>query len=106
MNKEVFEVSKDEYTGFLAQIKKGTYYSQLEELDESHKELNIYSKKTDKLLASQVVDKEDNSLFYVYTMPDDDERKAPPAVTKIELQSQEEVEAFFKILNEARKKND
>lgn len=106
MEKEIFEVTKDEYVGFMAQIKKGGYYSELEQLDDTHKELNIYSKKTNKLLASQVVDSEDNVQFYVYEMPDTDERQAAPAVTKIELQTQEEVEAFFKILNEARKKND
>jgi len=38
--------------------------------------------------------------YYVITMPDDDERKAPPRKRKIELQTREEVEAFFKIIND------
>ncbi len=106
MNKDIFEIDYDGYIGFLSQIRKSSYYSQLTDIDENHKELSIYSVKTNKLLASQIVDKDDNKTFYVYEMPDDDERCAAPAVTKIELQTPEEVKAFFDILNQATKKYD
>lgn len=105
MDNEIFEVSYEEYMGFLNQIKKDAYFTTLTEYEEL-KVLEVYSKKTNKLLARQTVNPDEEKKFYVIEMPDDDERKEAPHVRQIRLETEEEVKQFFEALMKAVKKDD
>ncbi len=97
-NKELYEVTRDEYVGFLDQIKPEC--RNVEKVEEDNiVTLNVYSKKTNKLLCSRVAPQDDHEYYYVINMPDDDERCAAKPKRKIVLETREEVQAFFDILN-------
>ena len=105
MNKnEIFQVSRDEYVGFLDQIRPDCRVVD-EKAHENNTIFKVYSKKTKKLLCSRIQYTDNNEPeFYVYEMPDDDEMQPPTPKRKIILQIKEEVQAFFdaisKIQNE------
>jgi hypothetical protein len=108
MDKEymnVYEVERDDYVGYVHQLKKDKVHSTQIHNDDDTSYLKIYSNTTDTLLAEQFFDGEELHYF-IYVMPEDDERQAAPAVRRIVLETPEEVEAFFKVLNEVTKKND
>jgi len=50
------------------------------------------------------VNKDNESRYYVYKMPLDSERQAPPLIRRIELKTPEEVKAVFEVLNNLKKK--
>lgn len=108
MDKEylnIYEVERDEYVGYVAQLKKDMVHSTQIQNDDDTSYLKIYSNTTDTLLAEQYFDGE-NLHYFIYVMPEDNERQAAPAVRRIVLETPEEVEAFFKVLNEVTRKND
>ncbi len=97
---EMYEVTRDEFVGFKDQFKSGIYLTE-KDSDDKLNTLKYISIKTGALLCAQTEDINTGDMkYYVITMPDDDERKAPPRKRKIELQTREEVEAFFKIIND------
>lgn len=107
-NKEIYEVSRDEYAGFLDQIKPECRDVQKIEEDDTIT-LNVYSKKTNKLLCSRVAPQNAYERYYVFNMPDNDECRAAKPVQKIVLETKEEVQAFLDIINKLShegKKND
>ena len=95
---EMCKVTRDEYAGFLGQIIPSAREVEIQYL-ENCTITNIKSKKTGKLLCARVIYEEDPEQYYVYNMPDDDERQEPRPVRKIVLDSQEDVQNFFNILN-------
>ncbi len=105
MNDDMYKVEYEDYIGFVNQLKKGTFNSKVEEYD-AKKRLEIISNKTGKILAAQEVYSDEESNFFIYEMPDDDERRAAPKVRKIVLETEEEVKAFFELLNKAVKKDE
>ena len=51
-------------------------------------------------LSTRIIDNEKNEEHYfVFNMPDDDERIEPKGVMKININTKEEAQAFFDILN-------
>lgn len=105
MNDDMYKVEYEDYLGFVNQLKKGIFNSKVEEYD-TKKRLEIISNKTGKVLAAQEVYSNEENAFFIYEMPDDDERRAPPKVRKIVLETEEEVKAFFELLNKAVKKDE
>ena len=99
MNEDIFEVSRDEYVGFLGQIKKEALKV---EVDEEKQELHVYSADGARHFASMNNDEETGAHYYVYEMPLDEERCAPRAIRKYTLETKEEVEALFEILKKAQ----
>ncbi len=106
MNPDLFEVTRDDYVGFLDQIKRDCKAVKKSTRDNLNV-LEVYSKNTDKLLCARTVNIDDNSeKFYIYNMPENEERQASPARRKIVLETKEEVQAFFDILSKVSKNND
>lgn len=106
MNQDLFEVTRDDYVGFLDQIKRDCKTVKKSTRDNLNV-LEVYSKNTDKLLCARTVNADDNSeKFYIYNMPEIEERQASPARRKIVLETKEEVQAFFDILSKVSKNND
>lgn len=115
MDDSIFEVSREEYKSFVDEIKPE--YRRVEEidLDKWHRATKIFSKKTGKCLTSRVThitqneERHEPEKYYIFEMPDNDERRAPIPRVKIVLETKEEVQAFFdgiKKLKEQEKSND
>ena len=104
MDNEIYEVSRDEYVGFNDQIKleyKETAIFHLEDCTI----IKVISKKTCKHLCTRVIPEEDAEHYYVFNMPDDDERQPGKPIKKIVLETKEEVQTFFDILSKVSKEN-
>ena len=67
--------------------------------------INFYSKKTNKLLCARNIPQDGIETYFVFNMPDDDERVQPKAIRQIKLETKEEVQAFFNALNKVLKEN-
>ena len=108
MNNEIYEVERDDYVGFLYQLNKEKMDVEEYDYPEGHI-IKLKSKKTGKHLTTRIIDDEKHEEhYYVFNMPDDDERVEPKGVIKVTLNSKEEVQTFFDALNklqlEAKKK--
>ena len=108
---EIYEVTRDEFKGFIDQIKPECYeYETHYTCDENtfnpnFHEVKIVSKDGDRIFAKVTSDTEEVH-YYVYEMPHDDERRAAKTVRKIILETPEEVKAFFDALNKLHKEKD
>ena len=113
MDNNIYEVTRDDYKGFVSQIKPECRDVRIEEIGDTHIAAKIYSKKTGKCLCSRVAysadyGDPDPEKYYIFEMPDNDERKAPTPIRKIVLETKEQVQAFFDFLARKNKetKND
>lgn len=106
---EVYEVTRDEFKGFIDQIKPECFeYETRRTCNEDtynvdFHEVKIVSK--DGRLFAKVTSTTEDVHYYVYEMPRDDERQAAKAIRKITLESPEEVKVFFEALNKIQKEN-
>ena len=111
MGENIYEVSRDEYAGFIAQINNAAKNVQ-ESQNEGVKWLKTFSKNTGKLLATREIylegEREGEEHYYVFEMPEPEERVAAKPVRKYTLETKEQVQEFFKILSDIMKeqKND
>ena len=105
---EIFEVSREEYSGFVEQIKKEARDIKVESPDSSDIiETRIYSKNTQKLLCARVSNEiTQEEKYYVVEMPEDYERKAPIPKRILELKTKEEVQKFFDYLSKLQKQEE
>ncbi len=98
MSDDIYEVERNEYAGFIGQLNKQK--CEVEQLyEEDRTIINIKSKATNTLLCKRVIPESGLEQYYVYNMPADDERVAPKPVQIFNLETKEEVQAFFEILN-------
>lgn len=110
LNESIFEVSRAEYKSFVETIKPETRRLEEIQLDKWHKATRIFSKKTGKCLTSRITHLiEDEEMhepekYYIFEMPDDDERLAPIPRARVILETKEEVQAFFDGLKKLREK--
>lgn len=97
-----FEVDRDWYVSFIGQLNKS-----MMDVEQSYFEdisvLKVRSKKTGKLLCTRMITNDNNEFYYIFEMPDDDERVEPKPVMKITLDDRNDVQAFFDILNKIQK---
>lgn len=104
MYEDMYEVERDDYVGFIGQLNK-----QMMDVEQKYESentiINIYSKKTDKLLCARIIPQDGIETYFVFNMPDDDERIQPKAIRQIKLETKEEVQAFFDALNKVLKEN-
>lgn len=102
MNNELYEVSRDEYAGLVKQLKRDCV-----ELEEGILQgvtfLKLKSKKTGKHLTTRVISEEGEEKYYVFNLPENDERTAAPRIRQIHLETPEEVQTFFDILQQINK---
>ena len=98
MDNSIYEVSRDEYAGFIGQLNKDKcaveqYY------EDGFTVIKIKSKTTNTHLCTRIIPEDDIEHYYVFNMPADDERIAPKPVMKINIETKEEAQAFFDALN-------
>lgn len=114
-NYNIYEVTRNEYKGFVEQIKPECRRVEIIEIDKAHTAAKIFSIKTGKCLCSRIsytteYGESEPEKYYVFEMPDKDERQAPIPKQQIVLETKEEVQAFFDFLakkaKEENNKND
>lgn len=102
MDNSIYEVTRDEYAGFIGQLNK-----EMMDVEQFYEEdltiIKIRSKNTGIHLCTRMISADGNEYYYVFNMPADDERIAPKAVMQIKLDTKEEVQAFFNALNKLQK---
>ena len=100
MDNSIYEVSRDEYVGFVSQLNK-----EMCEYEQAYQEdlliIKIKSKNTGVHFCTRIVPKEGDAHYFIFNMPLDKERIAPKPVRKIILDTKEDVKTFFETLNEA-----
>lgn len=107
MREELYSVTRDEYVGFVKQLIPQNMHTEHIENDDETASLKIYANRDDTLIAEQYLNSDGIYEYYVYNMPANEDRRASKPVQKIVLETQEEVQAFFDILQKAMgKKND
>lgn len=103
MDNSIYEVSRDEYVGFVDQIKPECIHAENFMEENGFKVLKIYSDNTGTHLCSRFLNEDTGEeYYYVFNMPEDSERRAAPAKRKITLETKEEVQAFFDVLNKIK----
>ena len=108
MDNSIYEVERDDYVGFINQLNKEKTDLEVHEYAGGYI-VKIKTKKNNKHLSTRIIDNEKNEEhYYIFNMPDDDERIQPRGVMKVTLNSKEEVQAFFDALNKLQQeaKND
>lgn len=99
---EIYEVERDQYAGLIGEMKTECF-----NMDTSYMEdttiVTLTSKKTGKMVTKRIIYEDGNEQYYIYDLPENDERLAPKKIRKYELQTKEEVQAFFDILNKIQK---
>ena len=98
MSNDIYEVTRDEYAGFIGQLNK-----QIMDVEQSYQEdmtiFKIKSKNTGIHLCTRIIPEEGEEHYFIFNMPADDERVAPKPVLKIMLDNKEDVQTFFNALN-------
>lgn len=106
----LFSVTRNEYKVFVEQIKPD--YRRVEEVELSNNStaIKIFSNKTGKCLCSRVsytplIEGEERrpEEYYIFEMPDDDERQEYKARPRLVLETREEVQAFVNLISKMQK---
>ena len=100
MPESIYEVTRIDYTSFVEQIKPDFRKVEVSKIDPTHTATKIFSKKTGKCLCSRLTYTADYGepepeVYYIFEMPDPDERQKPIPKMRISLNSKEEVQKFF-----------
>lgn len=104
MDNSIYEVSRDEYVGFMNEIKPSCYDTEVSHL-ENCTIIKVSSKVTGTHFCTRVIPEEENEHYFIFNMPNDSERQAGKPVRKITLETKEEVQAFFDVLSKVMKEN-
>ena len=105
MDNDIYEVSRDDYVGFLQQIKKECRDVQIYGRGEDCTEIKTYSKDNKRHFATRIIQDGCPERYFIIDMPLPSERSKPKAIKKITLETQEEVQTFFNILSKVIKEN-
>lgn len=104
----IYEVTRGDYKGFVQQLKPEYREVKVEEIGNTHTATKIYSKKTGKCLCSRIsytaeYGEKEPEKYYIFEMPDDDERGPAVPFVNLQLETKEEVQAFFNFLAQQNK---
>jgi hypothetical protein len=103
MFEEIYKVEQEEYSSFLDQIIPEARKIETTDIDEDRVGVVVYSKNTNTPLCGRIVNVEKDDepdIYYIFNMPQDNERRAARAIRKIELTDREQVETLLKFITE------
>lgn len=111
MDDSIFAVSWVEYKSLIEEIKPNCTEVKIDTSDNNRHITEVFSKKTGKLIARRVTswDSETDTRqeeYYIFNLPDNDERGAPRQYVQIELHNKDEVQTFFNIVSKLMKEKD
>jgi len=102
MDNSIYEVERNDYAAYLGQLKKDC--ADLEKYETEHEVfIKLRSIKTGKHLTTRIISNDGDEHYFIFNYPDDDERVPPRPVQQITLETKEEVQKFFEILNKAQR---
>ena len=107
MDNSIYEIDRREYVGFLRELNKEKM--DMEEFKgPEYTSIKLKSKKTGKHITTRIIDEEHGEHYYLFNMPDDDEMVKPKGYVRVNLETKEEVQAFFDALKKLQEehKND
>lgn len=104
LNNEVFEVTRADYKSFIERLVKGVIFTKEETIDENTCQMNVFSKKTNKLLCARKYSKikDAKEKYYIFEYPDSDEWIDAIPKVKITLETKEEVQAVLEAFKKMR----
>ena len=101
--KDYLEVDAAEYRSFVKELRPNFFHKE-EEVFDTGKAYYIINNDDDKLICGNLYDNETEEVkYYIVNMPNNEARLAPRSVRKIVLETEEEVKAFFDIINKTAK---
>ena len=103
MDNSIFEVSRDEYVGVVAQINPD--FAEVEKYHVSECTIIKIVSKKGIHFTTRIIPDEGEEGYYVFNLPSAEESLPPKAIRKITLETQEEVQAFFDALNKLQQEN-
>lgn len=98
MENNIYEVERNDYVGFIGQIKKECKTVEVIGSGEPYTEINTYSLDKERLFARRCIWDTGEEKYYIFEMPEDSERCAPQVIRRITLETKEEVQQFFNVL--------
>lgn len=102
MNEEIYEVERDQYVGLVGEMKQDCFDME-KEYQEQDIVIKLVSKKTGELITKRIIHKNSNEQYYIYKLPDAEERLASKIISQYKLETKEEVQTFFDILNKLQR---
>lgn len=103
MYNDIYEVERDQYAGLIGEMKTDCFDMEKEYNDE-YTSVRLVSKATNTLITERLIYEDGTEKYYIYNLPQNEERLAPKKIRKYELQTKEEVQAFFEVLNKLQKR--
>ena len=103
MDNSIYEVSRDEYAGVVAQI--NPQFADVEKYYEQNCTIIKIVSKKGVHFTTRIIPDEGEEGYYVFNLPSAEESLPPKAVRKITLETKEDVQAFFDILNKLQEAN-
>lgn len=104
MDNSIYEVTRDEYAGFIGGLKKDV--CDVEQYYENNMTIiKIRSKLRNVHFCTRIIPEDDIEHYYVFNMPLAEESVPNKPVMKINLETKEEVQAFFDALNKLQREN-
>lgn len=101
MDDNIFEVTRDEYAGVIAQINPKT--SDIETVHEDWGTSIRIRNKTGIHFTTRNISCDGEEHYYVFELPHGEDCLPPKAIRKITLETKEEVQAFFDALNKIQR---
>lgn len=98
MDNSIYEVERDDYVGFIGQLNKTMMEVEEQYLDDCTF-MKIKSKSTGKLLCTRIIPENGDEHYFIFEMPEENERIKPTPVMKVNLETREQVQEFFNALN-------
>ena len=106
MDNSIYEVDRDDYAGFIGQLNRSMCEVENFKQDDISI-IKIISKNTKSHLCTRIITQDGEEHYYIFNMPEANERIEPKPIMKVSLDTKEEVQAFFdaisKLQKEARK---
>ena len=104
--KDYLEVDAAEYRSFVKELKPNFFHKE-EEVFNTGKAYYIINNDDDKLICGNSYNNKTGEVkYYIVNMPNNEARLAPRSVRKIVLETEEEVKAFFDIINKTAKQKE
>ena len=104
MDNSIYEVSRDEYAGVVAQINPD--YADVETYHEEYGTVIKIVSKKGVHFTTRIISEDGEEGYYVFNLPTADESLPPKAIRKITLETKEEVQAFFDALNKLQRRKE
>ena len=107
MNNDIYEVDRDAYAGIIGQINPKT--SDIETYHEDYGTIIKIKNKEGVHFTTRIIPTEGEEQYYIFTLPQGEDCLPPKKIRKITLETKEEVQAFFDVLNKVQQeahKND